>query len=102
MTYTEKHIKYFRKKLNNRKRNSGIRGELFLNSNEEKVLLASAKFASSKAIRSSMAMGITIKVIRGNEIIAISPDKSEKIVRALPSTKRDLSSLRKGMILERK
>lgn len=71
-------------------------------STEDTALLASAKIASSKAVRSSMALGITFKVIRAGKIIAISPDKSEKIVRELPNTKRDLSSLRKGMILERK
>jgi hypothetical protein len=65
------------------------------------VLLASAKIASSKAVRSSMALGITFKVIRGYEIIAISPDKSVKVLRKISKPTIDISSLRKGMILER-
>lgn len=71
-------------------------------STEDKVLLASAKIAASKAVRSSLALGITIKVIRDNEIIAISPDKTIKKIRKLSKSVIDISSLKKGMILERK
>jgi len=71
-------------------------------SSEDGVLLASAKIASSKAVRSSIALGITIKVIRGHEIIAISPDKSIKVLRKISKPTIDISSLKKGMILERK
>lgn len=73
-----------------------------LSTKEDGVLLASAKVASSKAVRSSVALGITIKVIRDNEIIAISPDKSTKVIRKISKTTIDTSTLRKGMILERK
>lgn len=71
-------------------------------SSEDGLLLASAKIASSKAVRSSMALGITIKVIRDHEIVAISPDKSTKVLRKISGPTIDISSLKKGMILERK
>jgi hypothetical protein len=71
-------------------------------SSEDSELLASAKLASSKAVRSSMALGITIKVIRGNEIIAINPDQSIKVLRKISKSTIDISSLKKGIILERK
>ena len=71
-------------------------------SSEDGVLLASAKIASSKAVRSSIALGITIKVIRDHEIVAINPDKSIKVLRKISKPTIDITSLRKGMILERK
>ncbi len=74
----------------------------FLDDNEDGILLESAKIASSKAVRSSMALGITIKVIRGNEIISINPDKTEKVLRQISKSTIDTSSLKKGMILEKK
>ena len=71
-------------------------------STEDKALLESAKIASSKAVRSSTAMGITIKIIKNNKIIAISPDQSVKILRTISKSKIDTSGLKKGMFLERK
>ena len=71
-------------------------------SNEDRLLLDSAKIASSKAVRSSIALGITFKIIRGHEIMSISPDKSIKVVRKISKSTIDISSLSKGMILERK
>lgn len=82
------------KLVNNRKKTTFF--------SEEKILLESAKMASSKAVRSSFALGITIKVIKNDEIITISPDKSIKKIRKLPKSSIDISSIRKGMILERK
>lgn len=73
-----------------------------LTSKEDNALLDSARIASSKAIRSSMALGITIKVIRDHEIIAVNPDRSIKIIRKIAKPSIDVSALRKGMILERK
>lgn len=77
-------------------------GRNFISSSEDGLLLASARIASSKAVRSSMALGITIKVIRNHEIVAISPDKSIRVIRQISKPTIDISSLRKGMILERK
>ena len=73
-----------------------------ITTNEDKILLSSAKIASSKALRSSIALGITIKVIRRNQILAIDPDKSVRLVRKISKTSIDISKLKKGMILERK
>lgn len=72
-----------------------------LSSKEDSILLSSAKIASSKAVRSSMALGITIKVIKNHEIIEISPDYSEKVLRKIAKPTIDLSTLKKGMILNR-
>lgn len=91
--------------MKNRRRHIKVRGSTrnaILSSKEDSVLLASAKIASSKAVRSSRALGITIKVIRDHEIIAINPDKSIKVLRKISKPTIDMSSLRKGMILERK
>jgi len=71
-------------------------------SKEVSILLKSAKIASSKAVRSSIALGITIKVIKNYEIIEIYPDKSFKVVGKIPKPTMDISNLKKGMILERK
>ena len=73
-----------------------------LSSKEDSVLLDSAKIASSKAIRSSMALGLTIKVIRDHEIIAVNPDRSVRVIRKISKPLIDVSALRKGMVLERK
>ncbi|HUH52235.1 MAG TPA: hypothetical protein VLZ11_09050 [Flavobacterium sp.] len=69
---------------------------------EDALIVESAKIASSKAIRSSTAMGITIKVIKDNKIIEINPDKSVKVIRIISKPQLDTSSLKKGMVLERK
>lgn len=70
--------------------------------NEEKLLIKSAKIASSKAVRSSIALGLTMKFIKNNSIIEVNP-KGKNIIRKKSAThKVDLSKLKKGMILERK
>lgn len=78
------------------------RGSTGSPSKEDGLLLDSAKIASSKAIRSSIALGLTIKVIRDHQIIAINPNRSTKVLRNISKPTIDISSLRKGMILERK
>ncbi|WP_281336109.1 hypothetical protein [Flavobacterium eburneipallidum] len=78
------------------------RRSTFFSSKEDAILLDSAKIASSKAVRSSIALGLTIKVIRNHQIIAINPDRSTKVLRNISKPTIDISSLRKGMILERK
>lgn len=69
--------------------------------NEDTILIASAKEASSKAIRTSIAMGLSIKVIRDNNIIEISPDKSERVIRGI-SNRVNTPNLFKGAVLEKK
>jgi len=82
--------------------NNNSRRKVFLSSKEDTVLLDSAKIASSKAVRSSIALGITFQVIRDHEVIAINPDKTIKVIRKISKPTIDISSLKKGMILERK
>jgi uncharacterized protein YajQ (UPF0234 family) len=69
---------------------------------EESLMLDSAKYASSKAIRSSMALGLTIKYIKNKEIILLYPDKTMKVLRKIEGSNIDVSFLKKGMVLVRK
>lgn len=69
---------------------------------EENILIDSAKSASSKAIRSSKALGLSFKVIMGNKIISVNADQSEKVEREIPKSSVDISKLKKGMSLKRK
>ena len=68
---------------------------------EEKLLVKSALDASSKAVRSSKALGLTIKIIEDNSIVEVSP-KGKKVLRKTAVTDVDLSKLKKGMTLNRK
>jgi hypothetical protein len=70
--------------------------------NEDDALIYSAKKASSQAIRSSRALGLSIKVIRDNKIISVSADDVEKVERTISKASINRSGLRKGMILDRK
>ena len=83
-------------------KNKGNRTKTISPSEEESLLLESAKIASSKAVRTCRALGLTIKVIRDNHIIAIRSDKSTKVLKEISKSKIDTSSLKKGMTLERK
>jgi len=69
---------------------------------EENILIDSAKSASSKAIRSSKALGLSFKVIMGNKIISVNADQSEKVEREISKSSVDISKLKKGMSLKRK
>lgn len=91
--------------MKSRRKHSRVREKSHNNpfsSKEDLWLIESAKIASSKAIRASSAMGITIKIIKANSIIAINPDKSEKVIRTISRSKIDTSSLKKGIVLQRK
>lgn len=70
--------------------------------NEDELIILSAKSASSKAIRSSMALGLSFKIIKGNTLISVLADKTEKVERELRRSSIDLSKYKKGMYLERK
>lgn len=69
---------------------------------EDEILIESAKEASSKAVRSSKALGITIKVIKNNEIIEIDSNNKVKFIRKIEKSQVDTSKLKKGMKLKRK
>jgi len=75
---------------------------VFSTVSEDNILIRSAKAASSKAIRSSKALGLSIKIIRGDKIISVHADKSEKVEREISKSSIDVSKLKKGMYLERK
>lgn len=69
---------------------------------EEYALIKSASIASSKAIRSSTALGLTIKVIEDNKIISINPDNTRNVIRTIAKAKIDTSRISKGMVFVRK
>ncbi|MCB9032530.1 MAG: hypothetical protein H6553_01680 [Chitinophagales bacterium] len=66
---------------------------------EEAILIKSAKSASSKAIRTSKALGLTIKIVKDNKIIEVLPDNSTKVIQSLPKPTVAVSGLKKGMKL---
>lgn len=69
---------------------------------EERILTESAKTAGWNAARSSRALGLTVKIIKDNEIIAVQPDKSERVVRGIRKSSVDISKLKKGSVLRKK
>ncbi len=83
------------------KSNKNLKNKNISSQTEEKWLLKSARIASSKAIRSSIALGLTVKFIEDNSIVEVNP-KGRIILRKKTSNKIDLSKLKKGMILIRK
>ena len=67
---------------------------------EVKILQKSAKIASSKAIRASRAMGLTIKIISNNKILEKSPDGEIKVLRELKFAETtETKGLKKGDVL---
>lgn len=83
------------------KGNKNIQENKTNNDKEEKLLVKSAHEASSKAVRSSKALGLTIKFIENKSIVEVSP-KGRKVLRKTNSAEVDLSKLKKGMTLNRK
>lgn len=69
---------------------------------EETILARSAKVASSSATRSSRALGLTVKIIKDNTVIAINPDQSERVLRSIHKSSVDISKLKKGLILRKR
>lgn len=69
---------------------------------EDNILVDSAKSTASKAIRSSKALGLSFKIIKGNKIISVNADQSEKVEREISKSPVDISKLKKGMSLKRK
>jgi hypothetical protein len=68
----------------------------------KEALLEVAEMASSKAVRSSKALGLTIHIIRDHQVIAIHPDHKETVIRTVPPSNIDVSHLKKGSVLKRK
>lgn len=48
---------------------------------EDRILAESARRGSEEAVRQTLAAGIPITILRGNEIVEIHPDGSEKVVK---------------------
>jgi hypothetical protein len=69
---------------------------------EFKILQKSAKSASSKAIRASRAMGLTVKYISNNEIIEKLPNGEQKVLRKIDSIPVNIKGLKKGDVLYKK
>lgn len=69
---------------------------------EDMILAKSAKIAGSNATRSSRALGLTVKIIKDNEIITVQPDQTEKVIRSIHQSSVDISKLRKGLILHKR
>lgn len=69
---------------------------------KNRKLMEVAKIASSKAIRSSVALGLTYTIIRDRKVVAIGPDNTERVIESLPEPDIDLSGLKKGMVLKLK
>lgn len=88
---------YVQKKM---KKKSSTRS-LIRRSEEDGLLLKAAKQASSKAIRSSFALGLTVKHIE-NQIIVETGPKGSRVIRKIKSVNHDTSTLKKGMVLVRK
>jgi hypothetical protein len=82
------------------KKKSSMRS-LIRRSKEDTLLLKAAKQASSKAIRSSFALGLSVKHIENQIIVETSPEGS-RVVRKIKPANHDTSTLKKGMVLVRK
>ena len=69
---------------------------------ELRVLKKSAKSGSSKAIRASKAMGLTVKLILNNEIVEKLPNGELKVLRKVNVIPANRKGLKKGTVLCRK
>ena len=85
-----------------KKRNTRALRRKISQTKEERILAKSAKVAGFDAARSSRALGLTVKIIKDNEIVSVQPDKTEKVVRAIYRSTVDISKLRKGLILRKR
>lgn len=50
---------------------------------ENRIIAESVRRGSEEAIRQTLAAGVPVTIIRGNDIVEIHPDGSEKIVGVL-------------------
>lgn len=71
-------------------------------SKEDSILIKSAKSAASKAVRSSLALGLTVRFIKNNTILEISSKGRSVLKKQKVNDSIDISKYKKGMILERK
>lgn len=89
--------------MNQHKTNkSALKRKIKIQQNEDSILVQSAISASTNAVRISKALGLSISVIKNNQVITIKPDNSIEVVKTLPKIELDTKRLKKGMILTRK
>lgn len=69
---------------------------------ETQILIEAAQIASSKAIRSSVALGIAYQVIKDGEVLEVYPDKTFKVLRKIKRLALGIPNLKKGAVLRRK
>ncbi|RYU97735.1 hypothetical protein [Emticicia agri] len=69
---------------------------------EIEILRKSALEGSRTAIRESIALGLTIKLISGNKLIEKTPDGKKRVLRKLEREPGTDIELKKGMVLRRK
>lgn len=69
---------------------------------ERKILLEAAKEASQKAIREAKALGLTITIMRNNELIEKYPNGEEKVIEKITPVKINIKGLKKGVVLCKK
>ena len=89
--------------MNQHKTNkSALKRKIKIQQNEDSILVQSAISASTNAVRISKALGLSISIIKNNQVITIKPDNSIEVVKILPKIELDTKRLKKGMILNRK
>lgn len=89
--------------MNQHKTNiSALKRKIKIQQNEDSILVQSAISASTNAVRISKALGLSISIIKNNQVITIKPDNSTEVIKILPKIELDTKRLKKGMILNRK
>ena len=72
---------------------------------DTQMLIEAARSGARKAIRSSRALGLTIKYIADGQIVEKSPSGEIKVIRKIESATldfKDKSALKKGAVLCRR
>jgi hypothetical protein len=67
-----------------------------------KTLKKIARVCSERALRESRVMGLTVKIIRNNQVIELYPDGSEKVVKTIEREPLKIKGLHKGSVLHLK
>lgn len=69
---------------------------------DDEKLMELISTASSKAVRSSYALGLPVQFIEDNDVIEVSAGGKRRVIKKIKRVEVDLSGLKKGMILKRK
>lgn len=79
-----------------------IRKQSVSDSKHVEVLQKAGLAASVKARRESVALGLVVKYIEGDNIIELQPDGQKTIIGTVEKKSVTIPVLKKGMILNRK